>query len=505
MKIYDTMQRKKVQFESLEPKKAKIYSCGPTVYWRVHTGNLRAYVAFDVLSRALRYLGFDTKRVINFTDVGHMTGDEDFGEDKVDKQAKEEKIDPLLIANKYIVTVLRDFAKTNILHPNGEVIDPSIDVSKTTKEEWAELGWSRATDYIQEMIDIIKMIEKHGYTYETEQALYFDVTKYPDYTKLSRQSLNEKREAVREEVGFDSNKRNPADFVLWMKLKGRYKDHLMQWESPWGKGFPGWHIECTAMGNQILGEQIDIHTGGTDHICVHHTNEIAQNFGAFQHEVVKYWVHNEMLVNKEGDKLSKSKKNVYLLEEIEEMGFSPMDLRYYFLTVNYRLPMPFSVEGLQSAKNSRLNLLNRISEELPEGTVFDEYKVPEDLSAEASEYHKQFVLAIEDNLNTSKCLAIMVELLKSGLNTGEKMSLIKDFDKVLGLNLLEDAARVSAENKSIDMNELPKDIQEMITKRAEAKKDKNFQEADKLRDEILGRGYEILDTPGGISVKAVGK
>jgi cysteinyl-tRNA synthetase len=308
VKIYNTPEKKLVKFEPYDPELVTMYSCGPTVYNEVHVGNLRSLVNFDVVGRSLRYLGYNVKRAVNFTDVGHMTTNSDFGEDKLEKQARIEKTTSLQIANKYIKSVIKNFAKLNILNPNGSRINPEIDVENTTKEQWAKLGWARAIHYIPEMIELIKMIEKNGHTYETNQALYFDITTFPDYGKFTGQKIEEKQVAVRSEVKVDKEKRNPADFVLWMKRTGKYKDHMMHWDSPWGDGFPGWHIECSAMNWKLLGEKIDIHTGGSDLISVHHPNEIAQNYGAFRKKIVKYWLHNEFVSNMQGDKLSKTKK-----------------------------------------------------------------------------------------------------------------------------------------------------------------------------------------------------
>lgn len=508
------MRRIKEDLKPLKQGEITMYSCGPTVYWRAHSGNHRAYTAWDVLSRYLRYQGYTVKRIINFTDVGHMTHDEDFGDDKIDSQAKSENKTPLEVANHYIKTVLVDFAKMNIQHPNGTQIDPDIDPSKLTKDDWGKLGWARATDYIQEMIELVKKMEANGFTYETDQAVYFDVTKYIDYTKLSRQDLSEKEVGVREEVNVDPNKRHPADFVLWMKLAGRYKDHVMNWDSPWGKGFPGWHIECSAMGWKNFGEYFDMHTGGVDHINVHHSNEIAQNFGAFKHDVVTYWLHNEMLVSKEGDKLSKSKKNVYLLEELAELGYQPLDLRYYFLTVNYRMAMPFSLEGMDGAKNSRLNLISRIAEIIKKsavfGTVSDSSRAggtdtitKAQLVADGKiieEYRNQFVEAMDDNLNTSKALSVLSVMIKNNdsvNSVADVLATIDDFDSVFGLDLIESAiAKLSEAHEE----EIPTEIIDLVERRSIAKKNRDFAEADRIRAELSEKGYSVVDDPSGNSV-----
>ena len=256
MKLYNTIDKKVVPIKPLKKGKISIYNCGPTVYFRMHIGNIRAYVNWDILYRFLKYKGYEVERIMNMTDVGHMTSDENFGEDKVETQAQKEGKDPLDIANYYIRTVLDDFSKLNILSPKGKEVDPNMSLERLEEE-----GWTRATEYIDQMIDLIKKMEENGYTYETTQALYFDVTMIDNYNIFTNQSLEEKQEGVREEVGVDPEKKHPADFVLWMKRVGKYKDHIMHWNSPWGDGFPGWHIECSAMSTSVLGEYFDIHTG----------------------------------------------------------------------------------------------------------------------------------------------------------------------------------------------------------------------------------------------------
>jgi cysteinyl-tRNA synthetase len=494
LKLYNTLTKQIEEIKPVNENVIKMYNCGPTVYWRAHIGNIRAYSGWDVLHRFLLYTGVDVKRLVNFTDVGHMTGDEDFGSDKIENTAREENKTPLDIANYYIGTILSDFKKMNFLNPGGMEIDTNIDIAKMSKKDWEVLGWARATDYIQEMIDIVKKIEANGYTYETDQAVYFDTDKYPEYTSMSGQKLSEKLEGVREDVNVDPLKKNPADFVLWMKAVKHYANHMMKWESPWGVGFPGWHIECTAMGTKILGDEFDIHTGGTDHIPVHHTNERAQNWGAFQKEVVRYWVHNEMLTAKEGDKLSKSKKNAHSFQELLDMGYDGMDIRYYFLTVNYRMQMPFSLEGLDGARNSRQNLVKRIA------TLVKQNNLQTQLYSNSvehilEEYRDKFVEALSDNLNTSGALAIVSELLKSGEVAESILESIFDFDNVLGLKLRDFVKQELSKESAVE--DAPSEIQELLNMRNEAKKSKDYQTADKLRDEIKAKGFTIVDSAEG--------
>ena len=471
MKLYSTLDRKVVDIVPIKEGQISMYNCGPTVYSRMHIGNIRADINWDVLHRAMIYLGYDVKRVMNITDVGHMTHDEDYGEEKFDVQAKKEGVDPLDIANKYIDTVLDDFRKLNILSPNGKVIPADL-----TYEKVEEYGWSRATNYIDEMISVIQSIVANGYTYETDQALYFDVTKLPDYTIFTGQKLEEKEVAVRDEVEVDSAKKNPADFVLWMKKTGKYANHIMNWNSPWGEGFPGWHIECTAMGTAILGEYFDIHTGGIDHIPVHHPNERAQNIGAFGHGVVKYWVHNERLVNMDDTKVSKSDGGASTLPDIEELGFSPLDVRYLFVSINYRTRVQYSKESLIGAKNARESLKRKIAE-LGEvkGTVLEEYKA-------------RFKAELENNLNMSGILALINELLKSSEKKEDILATVLDFDKVLGLDLdkIEDTKV-----------ELGNDVEEYAKMRDEARASKDYAKADEYRKKIEDAGYVVLDTAQG--------
>jgi len=389
----------------------------------------------------------------------------------MDVEAKREGIQAIDIANKYIDTVLEDFKALNILTPSGSNITNDLNFNDVEK-----YGWMRATTHIPEIIEVIKKMELNGYTYETEQALYFDVTKVPDYTIFTGQKLEDKKIGDREEVVVDSNKKNPADFVLWMKKVGKYQNHEMFWNSPWGEGFPGWHIECSAMGTKALGEHFDIHTGGVDHISVHHTNERAQNIGAFGHGVVKYWVHNEWVVNKDDAKLSKSDKNADTLLEIVEKGFDPLDIRYLFASVNYHTKLAFSTEALVGARNARLNINKRVKELGTErGNLLDGYI-------------QRFKDALENNLNMSEVLSILNELLKSSHKKEDILATVLDFDKVLGLGLDK------IEDTKVDLGE---DIEEYAKLRDEARANKDYAKADEYRKKIEDAGYIVLDTPQG--------
>jgi cysteinyl-tRNA synthetase len=475
MKLYSTLDRKVVDIVPIKKGKISIYSCGPTVYSRMHIGNIRAYVNWDVFHRALLYLGYDVKRVMNLTDVGHMTSQDDFGsdfgDDRFDRQSEREGLKPIDIANKYIDTVLEDFRTLNILAPNGEEIPKDLKYSNVSK-----FGFPRATEYVNEMIEMVKRIEANGYTYETDQAIYFDVTKIKDYTIFTGQKLEEKEVGVREEVGVDPEKKNPADFVLWMKRVGKYKDHIMNWESPWGEGFPGWHIECSAMSTSLLGENFDIHTGGIDHIPLHHPNERAQNIGIFGHTVVKYWIHNEWVVTQENDKLSKSKGNAYELPDILSFGFEPIDVRYLLVSINYRTKINITTESLEGAKRARIALLNRVR-----GLGTKEGKP-------IKEYIDLFRQELEDNLNMSGLFAQINDLLKSENPKEDILATIYDIDRVLGLNLRK-------ENEKEE--EIPDEIAKLLEERKEARDGKDFEQSDRLRDLIFEKGYKVLDTSKG--------
>lgn len=475
MKLYSTLDRKVVEIKPNKEGVVSIYSCGPTVYSRAHIGNLRSSVNWDVLQRSFSYLGYEVKRVMNMTDVGHMTSDEDFGEDKIDKQASTEGLEPLDIANKYIDTILDDFRLLNILSPVGKPIPEALDYKKI-----AEYGFPRATDYIDQMIDVIKKIENNGYTYETEQALYFDVTRIEDYTSFTGQKLEEKETGVRKEVEVDPDKKHPADFVLWMKRYGKYENHIMNWESPWGNGFPGWHIECTAMSTAILGEKFDIHTGGIDLVSVHHPNERAQNIGAFGSPAVKYWIHNDWLVNIDNDKMSKSDGNTEDLPGVLQLGFDSLDVRYLFVSVNYRRKIQFSYQALKGARNARLSMVRRVRElGNKEGELIEEYV-------------ERFKDALRDNLNMSEAIALVNDLLKSDNPKEDILATVLDFDRVLGLNL-----------DAVEDIEIPSEVEKLLKLRKEARENKEFEKSDSLRDEIAQLGYVVKDTPEGQKLEKI--
>lgn len=461
MKLYNTLTRKVEKFEPLQKGKVSMYNCGPTVYWHMTVGNIRAYYFVDILRRTFEYFGYEVDQVMNLTDVGHLVSDEDTGEDKLDTAAKKEGKDIWEIADFYIESVKKDFVHMNYLTPKNFV---------------------RATDVIPEIIGFNKKIEENGFSYETPSALYYDVSKYPDYTRLQGgQSLEDKKTGVREEVNVDSDKKNPADFALWLKTVGEHEHHIMKWNSPWGEGFPGWHIECSAIGHKYLGEEFDIHTGGEDHIPVHHPNERAQNFAALGDNSVNYWVHNTFL-KVDGGKMGKSLGNAYTLADVTERGFDPMDLKYFYLTANYRTKQNFTWENLKAAQTSRKILMDRIGK-IKEASLDQKGKV-------IDEYKKRFVEALEDNLNTPVALSVMWDLLKDkDEKNSDILATFEDFNLVLGLKIEEEKIEVGDKKKN--------EIEKLVSDRDEAREKKDWERSDTIRDQLSNMNVEIEDTSEG--------
>ena len=457
MKVYNTLTRKKEDFVPINDKVVTMYSCGPTVYSYAHVGNLRTYVFMDILRRVLKYDGYKIKGVMNVTDVGHLLADGDDGEDKMQKAAREQQKTPWEIAAFYSDVFFKDIASLNINKP--EII-------------------AKATDHIKEMIEFVQVLLEKGYAYEISDGIYFDISKFPSYGKLSGQSIEEKEAGARVEE--NSEKRHPADFALWKKAD---KNHIMQWESPWGMGFPGWHIECSAMSRKYLGEVFDLHTGGIDAVPVHHENEIAQNEARAGKQTVNYWMHGEfMLVD--GGKMSKSLGNVYTLAQLADMGYSPLDFRFFCLNAHYRKKLNFTFEGLSAAKTSR----ERLNAAVYLHKVGTEKADPEKLA----EYKKQFVDAINDDLNIPLALAVLFNLVKEP-KSKDVYNLILDFDKVFGLSL-DKVEAPKVENNNADV---PAEVMDLVNARTAAKKEKNFALADEIRGKISDLGYEVKDTRDG--------
>ncbi len=453
--FYNTLTRKLDEFVPLNPPLVSLYTCGPTVYYDAHIGNLKIYIEWDLLTRTLKYFGYDVHRVMNTTDVGQMTSDADLGEDKMAKAVKRERekgreMTAQQIADLYTELFLQDSDSLNIERP-WKITPASHD--------------------IQTMIDLIARLVDSGYAYVTKAAVYFDVSKFPDYTKLSRQKLDENQVGVRDEVVIDEEKRNPADFRLWQLDQ----EAILQWESPWGKGFPGWHIECSAMAMKYLGETIDIHTGGVDHIPVHHTNEIAQSEAATGKPFARYWLHGEFL-KVDGKKMAKSAGTFYILRDIVERGFDPLDLRYFYLQAHYRYPQNFTWEAMEAARSARKSIKEEVEKLRSLAT---------DAESDVLKYEEKFAEHLANDLNVPGALSILWEALKDKeIAPKSKLVLIEKFDQVLGLKLLE-------------TEKFSQEIYDLITERNEAKKEKNFARADEIRELLTRQGIRIIDTPQG--------
>jgi cysteinyl-tRNA synthetase len=411
-----------------------------------------AYVQWDILVRLLRLQGNDVKWVMNLTDVGHMTSDEDLGEDKMEKGAKREGLTVWQIADKYINQFTESLELLNINKP--DVL-------------------CRATDHIAEQIELIKKIETNGFTYKTETGLVFDTSKFSDYAAFANLNLEDQKAGARTEV--DLEKKNPWDFLLWVTNQ---PNHVMQWDSPWGRGFPGWHIECTAMSIKYLGEKFDIHTGGKEHVPVHHTNEIAQGYGAFGHQTADFWLHNEwLLIN--GEKMSKSLGNNVLVTDLIEKGFDPLALRYLIMTSNYRTGINFTLESLEAAQTALNKLRNIIAATKSQDarTMLSEEK-----EKQIEEFRNEFIGALADDLNVAKALAVLWSMLGSNIPSVDKYDLAMSFDEVLGLKLNE--SKVA---------EIPDRVKKLIEEREALRSEGRFADADRLRDEIVKAGFGVND------------
>lgn len=455
LKLYNTLTRKKEVFKPLKNKQAAVYSCGPTVYWYQHIGNLRTYIFNDLLKRVLLYNGYNVKHIINVTDVGHLTSDGDTGEDKMELATKKEHKTAQEIAQHYFSVFLSDLKKLNIISPDK---------------------WPRATAHIKEQISLIKKLEEKGFTYRTSDGIYFDTSKLRDYGKLAKLKVSGLKAGKRISLG---EKRNKTDFALW-KFSNPPGVRQQEWKSPWGVGFPGWHIECSAMSMKYLGEHFDIHTGGEDHIPIHHTNEIAQSEAATGKKFVNYWLHGAFLVDKEGKKISKSTGGLYTLSELENLGYSPNSFRYFCLQTNYRKPLAFSLENLDASKSAF---------EKTKRKIIELKKQKHKGSDETKKYENEFLEAINDDLNIPLALQIFLKALDDpNLDTKKKIETLKKFDSVLGLGIKD-----FKEEKT----EIPQEAKELLKKRESLRKEKKFAEADIIRNKIKTLGYEIEDTPDG--------
>jgi cysteinyl-tRNA synthetase len=451
LKIYNTLTRTIEEFKPISPPSVGIYSCGPTVYDYQHIGHMRRYVGDDILIRVLQYNGFAVHHVMNITDVGHLTSDSDTGEDKMEKGAKKFGKSVWDIAKMFEQQFKDSCQELNIQLPKDLM---------------------HATSFIKEQIVLIQTLEEKGYIYKTGDGIYFDTSKFPDYFKLSRQNPKELKVGAR--VDFVEGKKSVTDFALW-KFSPKNEKRQMEWESPWGTGFPGWHIECSAMSMKALGDTFDIHTGGIDHINIHHTNEIAQSEAATGKPFVKYWVHHAFLmVNAE--KMSKSLRNIYTVQDIVEKGYDPLALRYLYLQTHYRQEMNFTFEALSAAQNALERLRREIS-------VFER-----SFSEGIKEYEEKFLDAINDDLNMPKALSILWEVMRSGNSNSLKAGTIFKFDEVLGLSLRNSKPIIEANEK-----EMPEEVKQMLKEREKLRKEKKYQEADKIRNKIIEMGYKVED------------
>ena len=462
MKIYNTLTRKVETFIPHEEGKVKMYTCGPTVYNYAHIGNLRTYIFEDILEKTLNYLGYKVTRCMNITDVGHLTSDSDSGEDKMVKGAKKEHKTVLDIAKFYTEAFKSDTAKLNIKWP--EIVSP-------------------ATENIEMYFEIISKLLKEGYAYESGGNIYFDTSKLKDYYCLTNHKADEMVVGARESVLEDSNKKNQADFVLWF-TKSKFERQELKWESPWGVGYPGWHIECSGISIKNLGEYLDIHCGGVDNIFPHHTNEIAQSEAFLGHKWCSYWVHGEHL-NDETGKMSKSKGDFLTVSLLESKGYDPLVYRFMCLNSHYRKQLLFSYDILDNMTQSYHKLKNKIATLTKEGRVDESsYQL----------FDEKFKSYIADDLNTANAISLIYELLKSEVNDKTKYELIKAWDSVLSLNLLNE--------KELD-EDLKKFIETKIEERQEAKKNKDFATADKIRDELEQRGILLKDTRDGVTYELI--
>lgn len=457
--LYNTLTRKKEAFKPIEDKKVGLYTCGPTVYNFAHIGNLRTFIFEDILKRALLYNGYRVKHIMNITDVGHLTGDRDMGEDKMEKGAQREGKTAWEIAESYTRAFKQDMTHLNIM-------EPSL--------------WCKATDSIPEQIELIKTLEEKGFTYNISDGIYFDTSKFEGYTKLSSQNLEALQEGARVEK--NPEKRNATDFALW-KFSPDGVKRQMEWDSPWGVGFPGWHIECSAMSMKFLRDQLDIHCGGVDHIDVHHTNEIAQSEAATGKKFFNFWMHGAFLIISGGKKMAKSEGNFLTLDStFIQNGIEPLVYRFATYQTHYRKPMEYSEEAVQAARNGLEHLRNQVRSLMSKGMV--------DTASVNDEYKQKFIKRLNDDLNMPRALASVQEALKSDMDDSEKLATVLDFDRVLGLDL----------EKVTVSEELPENIQQKINARKKARAEKNWVLSDQLRDEIQALGYVVQDVKDGMTV-----
>ena len=475
MRLYNTLTRKKEEFVPIKAKEVRMYSCGPTVYSFAHIGNFRTYIFTDLLRRALKYNGYKIKGVMNITDVGHLLSDGDTGEDKLQKSAREQNKSPYEIAEFYTKAFFTDMKKLNIENPELLL---------------------KATEHINEMIKDVETLLKKGFAYKISDGIYFDISKFGDYGKLSGIDIEAQEAGARVEV--NPEKHNPADFALWKRAD---KEHIMQWESPWGMGYPGWHIECSTMSMKYLGRHFDIHTGGVDHIPIHHENEIAQNQALTGKKSVNFWIHSEFLLVDNG-KMSKSLKNNYTVSDLEARGYGALDYRYFCLNAHYRKKLNFTFEGLDGAKTA----LKRLKKSLSEHKASDDTTPREILD----KYEAEFDEAVNDDLNIPLALGILFKLLKEKKSRGIYEFAIKT-DEIFGLGLKEenptqsDLAPSNPQAGAPAAVSAPEEIIALAKARTEAKAAKNYTLADSIRTQIESKGYKLIDSKDGYTIEPMQK
>ena len=472
MQLYNSLSHKKEDFKTNEPGKVNMYTCGPTVYHFAHIGNLRSYIMEDVLEKYLRYSGYDVKRVMNITDVGHLSSDADTGEDKMVKGAKRENKTVMDIARFYTDAFFKDCEKLNIKKP--DVVEP-------------------ATNCINEFITMVEGLIEKGFAYIAGGNVYFDTSKLDEYYVFNKHDSEELMVGVRDGVEEDNNKRNKNDFVLWF-TKSKFEEQALKWDSPWGVGYPGWHIECSAISLKHLGEHLDIHCGGIDNAFPHHTNEIAQSEAYIGHKWCNYWFH-VLHLNTNSGKMSKSTGEFLTVSLLEEKGYNPLAYRFFCLQSHYRKSLVFSYENLDNAQGAFNKLLSKIAAlKDDENEAIDETAV--------KELTEKFKTALDNDINTSLGVTVLYDVLKAKTNDKTKLFLLNDFDKVLSLSLLDEAKKLKEIKKEeasspVADDEFSKYVEEQLALRADAKKNKNWAEADRIRDELTAKGVKILDTPEG--------
>ena len=471
MYLYNSLSHKKELFQPNSPDVVKMYTCGPTVYHYAHIGNLRTYIMEDVLEKSLRYMGYNVKRVMNITDVGHLASDADTGEDKMLKGAKRENKSVMEIAKYYTDAFFADCEKLNIKKP--DIIQP-------------------ATGCIDEFIKIVSGLIDKGFAYVAGGNVYFDTSKLGKYYVFNDHDEEDLAVGVREGVEEDTNKRNKNDFVLWF-TKSKFEDQALKWDSPWGVGYPGWHIECSGISMKYLGEDLDIHAGGIDNAFPHHTNEIAQSESYLGHKWCNYWFHVHHL-NTDTGKMSKSKGEFLTVSLLEKKGYNPMAYRLFCLQSHYRRNLVFTWENLDNAVVAYNKLVTKIATLKQDGNVEDEV---------LQSLKDRFVEALNGDLNTSLAITAVYDVLKAKTNDATKLSAIADFEQVLSLNLIENAKLLQKQQNIEAEASADPEIDALVAARTQAKKEKNFAEADRIRDELKSRGIEIIDTPNGAKWRKV--